>query len=70
MNDPNWRCPKCQNESFETAEIRASGGAFSAMMDVANKRFTTVTCERCAYTEMYKTKVSGLGKVLEVIGSV
>lgn len=70
MQDPNWRCPKCDNPSFDTAEIRASGGALSAIFDVANKRFTTMTCTRCAYTEMYKTRVSGLGKVLEVIGSV
>ena len=38
---------------------------FSKIFDVQNKRFTTVTCDRCTYTEIYRTKSSGLGNVLD-----
>ena len=29
------------------------------------KRFTTVTCDRCTFTEIYRTKSSALGHVLD-----
>ena len=65
MQHKNWNCPKCHNPTFETDQFRATGGMFSKIFDVQNKRFTTVTCDRCTYTEMYRTKSSGLGNVLD-----
>ena len=38
---------------------------FSKIFDVQNKRFTTVTCDRCTFTEIYRTKSSALGHVLD-----
>jgi predicted nucleic-acid-binding Zn-ribbon protein len=58
-------CPKCGNTSFETDEIRTTGGAFSKIFDVQNKKFTTVTCTRCKYTELYKGTTSKLGNILD-----
>ena len=37
----------------------------SKIFDVQNKRFTTVTCDRCTYTEIYRIKSSALGHVLD-----
>lgn len=61
MNNENWQCPKCANKEFETDQFRATGGLFAKIFDVQNKRFTTVTCNRCTYTEMYRTSSSKLG---------
>jgi predicted nucleic-acid-binding Zn-ribbon protein len=58
-------CPKCGNTSFETDEIRTTGGAFSKIFDVQNKKFTTVSCTRCKYTELYKGTTSKLGNILD-----
>jgi len=55
MQHKNWQCTKCGNTI----------GMFAKIFDVQNKRFTTVTCERCTYTEIYRTKSSGLGNVLD-----
>ena len=38
---------------------------FSKIFDIQNKRFTTVTCENCSYTEIYRTKSSGIGDVFD-----
>jgi len=65
MQHKNWQCPKCHNTTFETDQFRATGGMFSKIFDVQNKRFTTVTCDRCTFTEIYRTKSSGLGNVLD-----
>ncbi|WP_230311991.1 zinc ribbon domain-containing protein [Turicibacter sanguinis] len=54
MEIKNYICPKCQNRSYEVDEFAATGGGLSKMFDVQNKRFTTITCTKCKYTEMYK----------------
>jgi hypothetical protein len=62
-----WVCPKCQNNDYEVGEFRATGGIFSKIFDVQNKRFATVTCTQCTYTEIYKTKSSHLGDVFDFL---
>ena len=69
MTHPDWTCPKCDNDEFETAEMRASGGALSAIFDVSNRQFTTVTCTRCQYTEFYRTDARSIDKVLDFIAT-
>jgi len=58
-------CPKCGGQNFETDEIRTTGGMFSKIFDVQNKKFTTVTCTNCKYTELYKGTSSTAGNVLD-----
>ena len=67
MQHENWQCPKCKNDRFETDRFAATGGGFAKMFDVQNKKFTTVTCTRCKYTEIYKTDTSGLENVLDFL---
>ncbi len=49
-----YKCPKCGNESYERDEIRTTGSRLSKIFDVQNKRFYTITCTKCSYTEFYK----------------
>ena len=65
MQHRNWQCPKCGNLEFDTDEFRATGGMFAKIFDVQNKRFTTVTCERCHYTEIYRADSSTLGSIFD-----
>jgi len=61
----NWTCPKCGNSNYETDQIATTGGFFSKIFDVQNKKFTTVTCTQCKFTELYKTDSSTLGNVFD-----
>ena len=54
MERIQYVCPKCGNTSYETDQFQATGGNFAKLFDVQNKRFTTVSCTRCGYTELYK----------------
>ena len=63
--NPNYVCPKCKNTQYETDEMRATGGQMAKMFDVQNKKFTSVTCTRCRYTEFYKADSSMLGNIFD-----
>jgi len=65
MQHKNWRCPKCANETFETGQFQATGGMFAKIFDIQNKKFTTVTCSRCKYTEIYRAATSTLSNVFD-----
>ena len=65
MQHANWQCPKCANDEFEADQFRATGGAFAKIFDVQNKKFSTVSCTRCRYTEIYRADTSTLGNVFD-----
>ena len=65
MQDLNYTCPKCRNTQYEVGEFRAAGGFLSKIFDVQSKRFTTVTCTKCRYTEIYSAKSSMLGDIFD-----
>jgi predicted nucleic-acid-binding Zn-ribbon protein len=69
MNHTDWQCPKCENSRFETDELRATGGGFTRFFNVQSKKFITVTCTQCQYTEIYKQESSTLGNVLDFFGN-
>tara|TARA_R110002073_G_scaffold103234_2_gene233702 strand:+ start:930 stop:1145 length:216 start_codon:yes stop_codon:yes gene_type:complete len=68
MNDRqlNYTCPKCNNRSYDIGQMRATGGALSKIFDIQNKKFTSVTCQRCSYTEFYKAKTSALSNIFDL----
>ncbi len=62
-----YLCPKCGGTAFESSEMRATGGFFTKVFNVQTKRFTTVSCTRCQYTELYKTDSSTLGNIFDFL---
>ena len=62
----NWTCPKCGNDEFDTDRFSATGGMFSKLTDVQSKKFTTVSCERCHYTEIYRIESSLIGRAFDL----
>ena len=69
MHHENWRCSKCKNQEFKTGIFRATGGNFAKIFDVQNKKFTTVICTRCRFTEVNSTKSSRLMNVFDFFTS-
>jgi predicted nucleic-acid-binding Zn-ribbon protein len=65
MQHEKWQCPKCRNDEFDVDKFAATGGFFSKIFDVQNKKFTTVSCTRCRYTEIYKADTSMLGNIFD-----
>jgi uncharacterized protein len=69
MEHQNWECPKCKNTEFETDQFAATGGGLTKFLDIQNKKFTTVTCTRCKYTEIYKAETGMLGNIFDFFTS-
>ena len=65
MQHSNWSCLRCSSRQFEAGEIRVSGGFWSRIFDVQNKKYSAVTCDKCGYTEFYKRDASTLGNVFD-----
>ncbi len=66
MQHDKWQCPKCQNSEFETDQFAATGGGLTKIFDIQNKKFTTVTCAHCKYTEIYKSETSTMGNIFDL----
>ena len=67
MEETKWKCPKCGNSAYETDQFAATGGGLSKFLDVQSKKFTTVTCKNCKYTELYKATTSMLGNIFDLL---
>lgn len=65
MEHNSWTCIKCGNKSYDEGEIRVSGGFWSRIFDVQNKKYTAISCINCGYTEFYKRTSSMAGNVLD-----
>ena len=66
MSGLNYSCAKCGGNSYETRELRGSGGFWSKIFDVQGQRFTTVICSRCRYTELFHADTSKLGNIFDL----
>ncbi len=61
----SYFCAKCNHSGYTTDEFRATGGNFAKIFDVQNKKFTTISCNQCGYTEIYKGDTSKLGNIFD-----
>ena len=67
MEKKQYICPKCGNNEYEADQFQATGGNFAKIFDVQNKKFTTISCKRCGYTELYKTQSSSGWNILDFL---
>ena len=69
MQHQNWQCPKCTNREFEVGQMRYQAGIWSKLFEVTGSKMSTVTCNQCKYTELYKTDGSAIENVLDFLVS-
>ena len=62
-----WTCLKCGHHEYEADQFQATGGGFAKVFDVQNKRFTTVSCTKCGYTELYRGTTGELENVFDFL---
>lgn len=63
----DYVCAKCGGTEYQRNEMRAEGGLLSAAFDVSTNRFTAVSCERCGFTELYRTNIGGGAKLFDFL---
>ncbi|MBT8273127.1 MAG: zinc ribbon domain-containing protein [Bacteroidia bacterium] len=66
MEHSNYSCPKCRNRTYTVGQMRATGGTLSKIFDVQSQKYAAVSCDRCSYTEFYKSKTSALSNIFDL----
>lgn len=67
MDKKQYVCVKCGCTRYEHDSMQATGGNFSKIFDIQNKKFTTITCTNCGYTEFYKQQGSTGWDILDFL---
>ncbi len=67
MNKKQYVCEKCGNTHYVADQFQATGGNFAKLFDVQNKKFITVSCSQCGYTELYRNQTSSGMNVLDFL---
>lgn len=60
-------CVKCGNQTYTAGQFQATGGSLAKLLDVQNKKFTTISCTNCGYTEIYAAKTSAGMNILDFL---
>lgn len=67
MEKKQFVCAKCQNTTFESDQFQATGGNFERVFNIQNKKFITVSCKECGFTELYKATTSNGWNILDFL---
>lgn len=67
MDKVQFTCAKCGHHEYTSDSFQATGGNFSKLMNVQNKKFITLSCDNCGYTELYKSNTSTGMNVLDFL---
>lgn len=54
VNNENWICQKCSHKEYEVGEIHVAGGFWPKIFNIQNKKYASISCLKCSYTEFYK----------------
>ena len=60
-----YKCPKCSGVEYSKDEMRATGGFWTKLFNIQNRKFTTISCKNCGYTEFYNRSTRGAENVLD-----
>ena len=67
MEQQMYQCPKCGCTTYETDQFQATGGNLTKLFDVQNKKFITISCTRCGFTELYRSDTGTGWNVLDFL---
>lgn len=65
MEKQQYHCPKCGCTEFQHDQFQATGGMAAKLFDIQNKRFITISCRQCGYTELYRQETSDGENILD-----
>ena len=62
-----YSCAKCGCTQFVSDQFQVTGGNFAKLFDVQNKRFITISCAQCGYTELYRAETDSGWNILDFL---
>ncbi|MBT1173913.1 zinc ribbon domain-containing protein [Bifidobacterium sp. MA2] len=67
MNQLQYVCAKCGCREYDNDQFQATGGNLAKLFDVQNKKFITISCRNCGYTELYRAQTDTGMNVLDFL---
>lgn len=67
MEKRHFVCSKCGCDTYIVDQFQATGDNLTKIFNVQNKKFITISCEECGYTELYKSKTSTGMNILDFL---
>lgn len=67
MERKKYLCDKCGNEHYVSGQFQATGGNFAKIFDIQNKKFITISCTKCGFTELYRGETTDGWNVLDFL---
>ncbi len=67
MEQQQYVCPKCGCTRYESDQFQATGSNLMKLLDIQNKKFITVSCTNCGYTELYRAETETGWNVLDFL---
>lgn len=65
LRKPEYQCMKCGAKDYEVGEFHAAGSTLAKILDVDTGKFTTVSCRRCTFTEIYRCGKDDLANFID-----
>jgi len=62
-----YACPKCGNHEFELGSVFMPGSLMAKIFNFEHRRFTSITCTKCKYTELYNLPKESIQYTLDLI---
>lgn len=67
-NQYSFKCVKCGCKEFVQDVFCVTGTGISRILDIQNKKFVTISCIKCGYTELYrKENMSSTSQIFDAI---
>ncbi|MCL0099838.1 zinc ribbon domain-containing protein [Dehalococcoidia bacterium] len=68
MTEHQYSCEKCHSTGYKTGEIRTTGSGLSRFLNLQNQKFTAISCDKCGYTDLFRTDGGGkIGNIFDVL---
>ena len=58
MKYEKWSCPKCAEKNYDLGEIGVTVSFWLKIFNTQSKRYSSIVCEKCFYTEFYGNQYS------------
>lgn len=67
MEKKQYICPKCGGVHYTSDQFQATGSNFAKYFDIQNKKFITISCTQCGFTELYKENTTNGSNILDFL---
>jgi predicted nucleic-acid-binding Zn-ribbon protein len=67
QSSPPFKCSKCGCTSYTQGQSLTSGGFLSKILNIQTRKFVTITCNDCGFSEFYERYQNPIANVVDIL---